>query len=44
MVKEFYDSMIDSAILLGADGERAEEEMEEALEFEIKLAKVSVVI
>lgn len=44
MVKVFYESMIDSAILLGADEKRAEEEMKEALEFEMKLAEVSDVI
>lgn len=32
--------MVDNAVIFGADRKRAEEEMKDALEFEIKLANV----
>lgn len=39
-VKAYYNFMVDNAVIFGADKARAEAEMNDALEFEIKLAKV----
>lgn len=40
LVKAYYDYMVDIAVLLGSDRERATSELKEALLFEIDLAKV----
>ena len=40
IVDAYYRYMVDTAVILGADKTRAEEELKESLEFEIKLAKV----
>ena len=41
-VEAYYQFMVNMAVLLGAERERAEEEMKEALEFELKLAEFSL--
>lgn len=40
VVKAYYEYMVDSAVMLGADQKRAEKEMLAALEFETALANV----
>lgn len=40
-MKSYYDYMVDTAVTLGADRQRAEIEMKDALEFEAALANVS---
>ena len=40
-VKAYFKYQVDVAVIYGADRERAEQEMREALEFEISLANVS---
>lgn len=40
-VKAYYNFMVDNAVIFGADRARAEIEMKDALEFEMKLANVS---
>uniref|UniRef100_A0A1A9X1W5 Neprilysin, neutral endopeptidase 2 n=1 Tax=Glossina brevipalpis TaxID=37001 RepID=A0A1A9X1W5_9MUSC len=42
LVKAYYDYMVDMAVLFGADKDDAMSEMKEALEFEIKLANISL--
>lgn len=42
LVKAYYDYMVDIATLLGANRDRAEKELKESLEFEIKLANISL--
>lgn len=39
-VKAYYKFMVENAIVFGANRSQAENEMREALEFEIKLANV----
>ena len=39
-VDAYYRYMVDIAVILGADKARAEKELKESLEFEMKLAKV----
>lgn len=39
-VKAYYDYMVDTAVIYGAEREIAEAELLEALEFEIALANV----
>lgn len=41
LVLAYYDYMVDVATLLGADRARAEVELKESLQFEMKLANVS---
>lgn len=41
LVKEYFKYMIDAALLLGADEDVAKEQLEEVLNFEIGLAKIS---
>ncbi|XP_031777451.1 neprilysin-2-like [Nasonia vitripennis] len=41
-VKAYYEYMVEFATLFGADGERAKKELKESLDFEIKLAKISL--
>lgn len=41
LVQAYYEYMVDIAVLLGAKRSRAEEELKESLQFEIKLANVS---
>lgn len=41
-VAAYYDSMVDSAVMLGANRQEARKQMAEALEFETALAKISV--
>lgn len=41
LVLAYYDYMVDVATLLGADRARAELELKESLQFEMKLANVS---
>lgn len=41
LVQAYYDYMVDIATLLGADRARAQQELKEALQFEIELANVS---
>lgn len=41
IVKAYYKYMVDMAAMFGANRTRAEQELKESLEFEIKLAKVS---
>lgn len=40
-VKAYYSFMVDNAIIFGANKSRAEMELKESLEYEIKLANVS---
>lgn len=42
IVKGYYKYMVDVAVTLGADKARAERELKESLEFEIKLANISL--
>lgn len=42
IVKAYYNYMIDIAVIFGADRDRAEKELKESLEFEIKLANVGI--
>lgn len=42
IVKAYYDYMIDIAVLMGANRERAVHELTESLNFEIKLANISL--
>lgn len=42
IVKAYYEYMVDMAVIYGADRKRAERECMESLEFEMKLANVSV--
>ncbi|XP_014207883.1 neprilysin-2 [Copidosoma floridanum] len=42
IVKAYYDYMVDIAQILGADGDYAAEQLKESLEFEIKLANISL--
>lgn len=41
-VMDYYDSMVESAIILGANTKQAEKELIDALEVEMKLASVSL--
>lgn len=41
-VAAYYDSMVESAVMLGASRQEARRQMAEALEFETSLAKISV--
>lgn len=41
LVQAYYEYMVDIASLLGADRARAEVELKDSLQFEIKLANVS---
>jgi len=41
-VRSYYQLAIDAAVLLGADPKRAENELKDAIEFEIKLANLSL--
>ena len=41
IVKAYYEYMVDIAVIYGADRSRAERELMESLEFEMKLANVS---
>ena len=41
-VQAYYNYMINIAVLLGADKERAKEEMKEALMLELKLSELSL--
>lgn len=41
IVRAYHDYMVDVAETLGANREQAASELEESLEFEIKLAEVS---
>lgn len=41
IVKAYYEYMVDMAVIYGADRSRAERELKESLEFEMKLANVS---
>lgn len=40
VVKAYYQYMVDTAVLFGAEKTRAEKEMMDALQFEIALANV----
>lgn len=40
-VKAYYSYMVENAVIFGANRARAEAELKDALEFEIKLANVS---
>ncbi|KAF2887463.1 hypothetical protein ILUMI_18710 [Ignelater luminosus] len=42
LVKAYYDYMVDIAVIFGADKNRAETELKESLEFEMKLANISL--
>lgn len=42
VVSAYHSFQVDMAVLYGADRERAEKEMKEALNFEIGLAKVNL--
>ncbi|CAG5102248.1 Similar to Nep2: Neprilysin-2 (Drosophila melanogaster) [Cotesia congregata] len=42
IVKEYYRYMVDIAVILGAERERAEQELMESLKFEMKLANISL--
>lgn len=44
IVKAYYEYMVDIAVIYGADRSRAERELMESLEFEMKLANVGFVI
>lgn len=41
IVQSYFKYMVDNAVVFGANKERAEQELKESLEFEMKLAKVS---
>jgi hypothetical protein len=41
IVQAYYKYMVDIAVILGANRERARTELKESLEFEIQLANVS---
>lgn len=41
IVKAYYEYMIDIAVIYGAERSRAERELKESIEFEMKLANVS---
>lgn len=41
IVKAYYEYMVDMAVIYGADRKRAERELKESVEFEMKLANVS---
>lgn len=43
LVKAYYDYMVDIAVLFGAERERATKELKDSLEFEMKLANVSLI-
>ncbi|XP_057330759.1 neprilysin-2-like [Microplitis mediator] len=42
IIEEYYRYMVDIAVILGADRRRAEKELMDSLEFEMKLAKISL--
>ncbi|XP_066258701.1 neprilysin-2 isoform X4 [Euwallacea similis] len=42
LVKAYYDYMVDIAVLFGAERERATKELMDSLEFEMKLANISL--
>ncbi|XP_031633689.1 neprilysin-2-like [Contarinia nasturtii] len=42
LVKEYYDYMVDLAVIYGAHRGQAERELKESLEFQIKLANISL--
>ena len=42
VVKAYFRFMVDVAVILGADENQAKEELAQVLDFEIKMAKVSV--
>lgn len=42
IVKAYYDYMVDVAVILGANRETAAEELRQSLDFEMKLANVSL--
>jgi len=42
IVKAYYDYMVDMAVIYGAERSRAERELKESLEFEMKLANISL--
>jgi neprilysin len=42
VVSAYHKFQVDMAVLYGADQNKAEKEMKEALDFEIELAKVSL--
>ncbi|XP_018313637.1 LOW QUALITY PROTEIN: membrane metallo-endopeptidase-like 1 [Mycetomoellerius zeteki] len=42
IVQAYYKYMVDIAVILGADSDRARTELKESLEFEIKLANISL--
>lgn len=44
VVKAYYKYMVDVAVILGADRNRAERELKDSLTFEIQLANVSLII
>lgn len=43
LVSAYYSYMVDIAVKMGADRERASKELKESLEFEIALANVSFI-
>lgn len=44
LVQAYYEYMVDIAVLLGAERPRAEVELKDSLEFEMKLANVSTLL
>lgn len=44
LVQAYYEYMVDIAVLLGADRARAQSELKDSLDFEMKLANVSASI
>lgn len=42
LVKAYYDYMVDIAVIFGAERERATKELKDSLEFEMKLANISL--